>query len=191
MGKSFCRSLIEGKMSKAVVCIIIVATAIVLLIVIYGNSNPNYKHKKRVLPNISRRFGSRSMFPIFDPFVVDAQVQRRRGKEQKKSKSKRSEEEKYYKDDGSLNLSLRLMVLFPFLDISPQDGMIDSKELDAWLMQQTVNMLHDRSKRELELRDKDGDGAVSFFEYLPQFTPEDVGMIFYIIYGIYVMYVES
>ncbi|MCD7451905.1 hypothetical protein HAX54_013984 [Datura stramonium] len=31
-----------------------------------------------------------------------------------------------------------------------------------------------RTWRELEFRDKDGDGAISFSEYLPQFTNEDI-----------------
>lgn len=67
------------------------------------------------------------------------------------------------------------MVLFPVLDVAPQDGMLNAQELEAWLTQQAVDRLHYRTRRELELRDKNGDGSISFFEYLPQFTKEDIG----------------
>lgn len=160
--------------SKAVVCTLL-ATALVLLTVLPKNSKPDHpKHD-----GLSRRFGS----PIFDPIVARAQ---RKAEENASENTKAAtassskyidaadEDKKYYGDDGTLNLRLRLMVLFPLLDVAPQDGMLDSKELEAWLTQQAVDRLHYRTRRELDLRDKDGDGSISFYEYLPQFTKEDI-----------------
>ncbi|XP_027109643.1 uncharacterized protein [Coffea arabica] len=168
----------QSKMSsKAVVCSLL-ATALVLLIVLSKNSKPDDHRKHDAL---SRRLGS----PIFDPIVAKGH---RKAEENTSRDTKAAaaaaasssyinaakEDMKYYDEDGTLNLRLRLMVLFPVLDVAPQDGMVDSKELEAWLTQQAVDRLDYRTRRELELRDKDGDASISFYEYLPQFTKEDI-----------------
>lgn len=158
-------------MSKAVV--VATALALVLLIILPKHSNRNHKHR-----SISRRFGSNFYPIIFDPIVAKADRMKEQKASSKSKGSKEQDHKKYYNNDGTLNIRLRLMVLFPFLDVDPHDGMVDSKELETWLMQQIVDRLHDRTRRELELRDKDGDRAVSFHEYLPQFTDEDLGMKF-------------
>ncbi|KAJ8558107.1 hypothetical protein K7X08_004873 [Anisodus acutangulus] len=66
------------------------------------------------------------------------------------------------------------MVLFHILDVAPKDSFMEYKELETWNTKQAIDRLHYRTRRELEFRDKDGDGAISFNEYLPQFTNEDI-----------------
>ena len=62
---------------------------------------------------------------------------------------------------------------------------MESKELEAWIVQQADDRLTYRTEKELALRDKDGDGAISFQEYNPQFSNEDLGN-FYTAYVLHV-----
>jgi len=80
-----------------------------------------------------------------------------------------------YFSEGKLNITLRLIVLFPLLDKAPHDGGVGFKELEAWIAQQAIQGLNYRTEKELALLDKDEDGAISFREYLSQFSNEDLG----------------
>lgn len=80
-----------------------------------------------------------------------------------------------YFSEGKLNITLRLIVLFPLLDKAPHDGGVSFKELEAWIAQQAIQGLNYRTEKELALLDKDEDGAISFREYLSQFSNEDLG----------------
>ncbi|MBA0610719.1 hypothetical protein Godav_011526 [Gossypium davidsonii] len=82
--------------------------------------------------------------------------------------------QEYFQDDGVLNTTLRLMILFPLLDNAPKDGYISAKELEAWISQQTIDRLSYRTYKAMFWHDKDGDGAISFSEYLPQFSTKDI-----------------
>ncbi|KAL3521666.1 hypothetical protein ACH5RR_019815 [Cinchona calisaya] len=163
-------------MSKAVVCSML-ATALVLIVLLPKNSKPNHHKHEYPLHGLSRRLGSSPI--IFGPIVAKAHRNAEENASNNNNNDNKAsypseEDKKYFNDDGTLNLRLRLMVLFPVLDVAPHDGMLDARELEAWLTQQAVDRLHYRTQRELELRDKDGDGSISFSEYLPQFTKEDI-----------------
>lgn len=80
-----------------------------------------------------------------------------------------------YFSEGKLNITLRLIVLFPLLDKAPHDGGVSFKELEAWIAQQAIQGMNYRTEEELALLDKDEDGAISFREYLSQFSNEDLG----------------
>ena len=80
----------------------------------------------------------------------------------------------YLVDDHRLNSTYRIMVLFPFLDIAPKDGFIDHDEMELWIVHQAIERLNFRTKQALELHDKNGDGFVSFPEYLPQISNQDL-----------------
>lgn len=166
-------------MSKVVVSSII--TAFVFLVVLFTQLFIKLNHKDGYYtPNgLSRRLGLKSRDPIFDPLAAELE-QKTKGKSNDNSsrRSRKKEDEKYFDNDGRLKTSLRLMVLFPILDVAPKDGFIEYKELEIWNTQQAIDRLHYRTWREMEFRDKDGDGAISFFEYLPQFTNEDLGNSF-------------
>lgn len=73
-----------------------------------------------------------------------------------------------------LNITLRLLTLFPFLDTTPQNGVVSLKELEAWNVQQAVHRLNYRTQKEMTVRDKDGDGAITLRECLPQFSDEEI-----------------
>lgn len=162
-------------MSKVVVSII--TTIFVFLVVVFTLVTPNHKDGYYTPNALSRRLGLKTRDPIFDPLVAELEQKKPKGKSNDHNSSTRShkEDEKYFDNDGRLKTSLRLMVLFPILDVTPKDGFIEYKELEVWNTQQAIDRLHYRSQREMEFRDKDGDGAISFSEYLPQFTDEDIG----------------
>ena len=65
--------------------------------------------------------------------------------------------------------------MFPLLDNAPKDGLISAKELGGWIEQQAIDRLSYRTDKIMAWHDKNGDGAISFSEYLPQFTEDDIG----------------
>ena len=171
-------------MGKAVVYTLL-ATAFIILSVFSTNERHGYTRL-----GLSRRLGYKA--PHFDPLV---------------SRIERSAEEKglsyhvdnpehisyvpevedaheYFDDEGNLNTTLRLMILFPFLDNAPKDGLISAKELGGWIEQQAIDRLSYRTDKVMAWHDKNGDGAISFREYLPQFTEDNIGKALAIWFGI-------
>ncbi|XWS48594.1 hypothetical protein CRYUN_Cryun13aG0089900 [Craigia yunnanensis] len=160
-------------MGKAVVYTLL-ATAFIILFVF--STNKRHGHTRL---GLTRRLGYKASH--FDPLV---------------SRIERSAEEKglsyhvdleqisyvpevedaheYFDDEGNLNTTLRLMILFPLLENAPKDGLISAKELGAWIGQQAVDRLSYRTDKVMAWHDKNGDGAISFREYLPQFTEDDI-----------------
>ncbi|XP_034711772.1 calumenin-A [Vitis riparia] len=74
----------------------------------------------------------------------------------------------------NLNITMRLMVLFPLLDVEPRDGFISLKELEHWNMQQAIHRLSYRTHKELVLFDQNEDGAITFREYLPKISYQSI-----------------
>ncbi|KAK4366025.1 hypothetical protein RND71_013905 [Anisodus tanguticus] len=154
-------------MSKVVISTII--TAFVFFVVLFiqflklNHTNAYYT------PNsLSRRLGIKNRYPIFDPLVAELE-RKSKGNNKADNSSRRShkkEDDKYFDNDGRLKTSLRLMVLFHILDVAPKDSFIEYKELEVWNTKQAIDRLHYRTRRELEFRDKDGDGAISFNEQM-------------------------
>lgn len=66
-------------------------------------------------------------------------------------------------------------MLFPFIDGEPEDGYISLRELEAWNVKQAKDRLFYRTQKDMDYYDKDGDGEISFREYLPQFSEEQIG----------------
>ncbi|KAL2556264.1 Calcium-binding EF hand family protein [Forsythia ovata] len=156
-------------MSKAVVVCTILATAFILLILLSENIKSS---RKDYGPHgLSRRLGINTPIPVFDPLVEEMErlVEENEGKRKELEKDKN-----YFYDDGRLNISLRLMILFPLLDREPRDGFVDAKELEAWIVHQAFDRMHYRMKKELESHDEDGDGSISFSEYFPLISKEDI-----------------
>ncbi|KAL2499392.1 Calcium-binding EF hand family protein [Abeliophyllum distichum] len=156
-------------MSKAVVVCTILATAFILLILL--SENIKYSRKYYGPHGLNRRLGIKTPIPVFDPLVAEME----RMGEEKEGKRKGLEKDKnYFYDDGRLNISLRLMILFPLLDREPRDGFVDAKELEAWIVHQAFDRMHYRTKKELESHDEDGDGYISFSEHFPLISKEDI-----------------
>lgn len=75
--------------------------------------------------------------------------------------------EDYLNDEQKFNVTNRLILLFPKIDVSPADGYVTESELTEWNLQQAEKEVLHRTQRELEIHDKNHDGFVSFAEYEP------------------------
>ncbi|KAK9291685.1 hypothetical protein L1049_019634 [Liquidambar formosana] len=160
-------------MSKAVVYVLL---AIAFLLFIVFSQNNRQSHRSN--PSLSRRLGYDVPLPTFDPLVTKIE----RLKEEKETGNLRSptnsenktfegefgDAEDYFGYERKLNITLRLMVLFPFLDKAPKDGFVSFKELVNWNIQQAMDRLNYRTRNELVSHDNDRDGAITLREYLPQ-----------------------
>ncbi|XP_010267532.1 PREDICTED: calumenin [Nelumbo nucifera] len=82
--------------------------------------------------------------------------------------------EELLNDEGKLNITDRLLVLFPLLDTSPDDGLISLKELVDWNVQQATDRLSYRTYKEMEVRDTNWDGVISLKECLYRFSQEEI-----------------
>ncbi|XP_042515868.1 reticulocalbin-1 [Macadamia integrifolia] len=82
-------------------------------------------------------------------------------------------EEEYFKDIKGklrLNITMRLLTMFPLIDKDPKDGFISLKELEIWNVERAVERLNYKTLKEMRRRDEDGDGSLSLFECLHQFS---------------------
>ncbi|KAA8533585.1 hypothetical protein F0562_030981 [Nyssa sinensis] len=168
-------------MPKAVVYTLL-ATAFVIFLVFSRNKT---NHKNHVPNGLSRRLGYKIPPLVFDPLLLKIE---RLSEEKGLLGNERSPVDgemnpfsghldnidEYFGDEGRLNITLRLISLFPLLDNAPENGIVDFEELQAWIVQQTINRLNYRTQKEVASRDRDGDEAISFAEYLPQFSDEDL-----------------
>lgn len=75
--------------------------------------------------------------------------------------------EEYLNDEERFNVTSRLLLLFPKIDVDPTDGFASEKEITEWNLQQAEREVYHRTQREMELHDKNRDGFVSFSEYDP------------------------
>lgn len=152
-------------MAKAVV---VVATVhFVLVLTLYQAIKDNDRDYNSNRP--ARRLGYNNSPPHFDPLLES--MERSLDKDTNESLQNNST---YLNDDGRINITYRIMVLFPFLDVAPKDGFIDYNEMEFWMVHQAIDRLNYRTKMALELHDKNGDGLVSFSEYLPHITNKDI-----------------
>ncbi|KAI3713982.1 hypothetical protein L1987_72571 [Smallanthus sonchifolius] len=75
--------------------------------------------------------------------------------------------EDYLNDEHKFNITHRLVLLFPRIDVDPADGFVSEHELTEWNLEQSQREVLHRSQREMELHDKNHDGLVSLAEYQP------------------------
>ncbi|KAJ3691983.1 hypothetical protein LUZ60_012333 [Juncus effusus] len=73
--------------------------------------------------------------------------------------------EDYINTDNRFNVTKRVELLFPKIDADPADGLITLEELTNWNLNQARQETMHRSKRDMDLHDKNKDGFVSFEEY--------------------------
>ncbi|KAG0555711.1 hypothetical protein M758_12G192300 [Ceratodon purpureus] len=83
--------------------------------------------------------------------------------------------EEYLNDEDQFNITNRLTLLFPLLDINPRDDFVSLLELQEWHLVQGRKAMQHRSDREMETHDKNQDGLISLQEYLPHLTEEERG----------------
>lgn len=75
--------------------------------------------------------------------------------------------EDYLNDEEKFNVTSRLVLLFPKIDVEPTDGFVTENELTKWNQEQSVKEVLHRTQREMEVHDKNKDGFISFAEYQP------------------------
>lgn len=184
-------------MAKAVVYALL-ATAFVIFIV-FAPANPSIPLNH---PGINRRLGSRFGLTTFDPLVIKIQryAEEKKGDDHHQHDNLIDDDDnnnnnnnsgfakdyeiedapQYPGEEGRLNITLRLITLFPLLDQAPKDDVVSAWELRSWITEQAVERLNYTTQKELASYDKNGDGVISFGEYLPQFSDEDIGICIYL-----------
>lgn len=165
------------KMAKVVVYTLLATIFIIGVLLFLTPCKHNEAQSVEAL--ITRRLGRRLVMPVFDPIVT--RIERLSREKEANTVEAVAKEEKddmfdeYFSQEKRLNTTMRIKFLFPLLDGAPRDGFVSLKELQTWMMQQTEDNMGYRTANELELQDKDKDGVITFEEYLPQFSREDIG----------------
>ncbi|KAB1212452.1 Reticulocalbin-2 [Morella rubra] len=177
------------------VSVIIYVTIAVLLLLLISQSPkkaPNHRHRRLKLRSNFTFSHPRHTHhePIpFDPIVADLELRREDRQWEKEyfehahpeivhhdsapaAESQPEWEdfmdaEDYLNDEERFNVTNRLVVLFPRIDVDPADGFVTEHELTEWNVQQAEREVMHRTQREMDTHDKNKDGFVSFAEYEP------------------------
>ncbi|KAF8008389.1 hypothetical protein BT93_K2155 [Corymbia citriodora subsp. variegata] len=161
-------------MVKAVVYALATATLITFIIF----SPMGQKGRSHLRSN--RRLGITLPHLTFDPLVIELERRGEGGRAGQEGPPASTgigspiSTNEYLTDEGKLNVTSRLLFLFPLLDSAPKDGAVSFDELEAWNLGQARDRLSYQTQKELAFFDRDGDGAISFREYLPRFSDEDI-----------------
>ncbi|GKE95565.1 calumenin, partial [Tanacetum coccineum] len=180
-------------MSKVSVLIYITVAILILVLISHSpNKNSSNRQNRR-----HRRLKLRSNFTTtpttadhhisFDPLIAD--IERKRedkqweqthyfnkdgdgddvapGMEAQPEWEDFIDAEDYLNDEHKFNITHRLVLLFPRIDVHPADGFVSEHELTQWNLDQSQREVLHRSQREMELHDKNRDGLVAFHEYSP------------------------
>ncbi|KAH9618705.1 hypothetical protein KSS87_006402 [Heliosperma pusillum] len=70
--------------------------------------------------------------------------------------------EDYLNDEDKFNVTSRVTLLFPKIDVDPTDGFVSEKELVQWHVRQSNKEVMHRSRREFDVHDKNKDDNRSF-----------------------------
>lgn len=164
---------------------VVVYTCLTIAFVLFLACYPNKRHYGNEFVVISRRLGYNLALQTFDPLVSEM----KRVVEDNKSSNHQTDLEKdarnieveddyeyFSSKQGKLNITLRLLYLFPLIDNGPKDGVVSVKELEDWNIEQAIDRLNYKTEKEIDLHDKNEDRAISFEEYLSQFSKEDIGI---------------
>ncbi|KAL8535736.1 hypothetical protein ACS0TY_011391 [Phlomoides rotata] len=170
--------------------IIYIAVAVIVLLLISRSSNKSHHNRHRRLRLRSNFTFTRPSVPhhshasaAFDPLV--AEIERKREDKlwehqylhthhpESTHDSPEPEwedfmnAEDYLNDEEKFNVTDRLVLLFPKIDVDPADGFVSESELTEWNLQQSQREVLHRTEREVEIHDKNKDGFVSLAEYEP------------------------
>ncbi|XP_057773602.1 uncharacterized protein LOC130992856 [Salvia miltiorrhiza] len=176
-------------MSKASLIVYITVAVVVLLLISRSSNNKSHRHRHRRLKVRSNFTFTAPTDPhhphaAFDPLV--AEIERKREDKQwehhyiqahhPQSTPTDSPEpewedfmnaEDYLNDEDKFNVTNRLVLLFPNIDLDPPDGYVSATELTQWNLKQSQKEVLHRTQREMEVHDKNKDGFVSLSEYEP------------------------
>ncbi|KAJ8484954.1 hypothetical protein OPV22_017439 [Ensete ventricosum] len=158
-----------AKPSAATILIYATVALLTLLLLASVPSRIPHSHRRRLkLRHNTSAASSHHQIP-FDPVIADI-VRRREAREWERDHFRLPHQpewddffdpQDYVDDEDRFNITHRIVVLFPRIDVAPADGFVSSTELAEWNFQQAIH----RSGRELELCDSNGDGFISFEEY--------------------------
>ncbi|XP_042023946.1 calumenin-B-like [Salvia splendens] len=174
-------------MTKKASFIIYITLAVALLLLISRSSNKNsHRHRRLKLRsnfNFTPPAGPRlsaSAAAAFDPLVAEFE-RKREDKEWEHHyiqahhpESTPTDEwddfasaEDYLNDEEKFNVTNRLLLLFPNIDVDPPNGYVSAAELTQWNLKQSQKEVLHRTQREMEVHDKNKDGFVTLAEYQP------------------------
>ncbi|KAI7995609.1 hypothetical protein LOK49_LG11G00048 [Camellia lanceoleosa] len=179
-------------MGKASVIIYIAVAVLLLLLVSHSPKKPSHQRYRRLKlrSNFSpdKHSSHHHHEPVaFDPLVADIERKRedkqweknmyfeQAHKELEEAPAAESQPEwedfmnaeDYLNDEDKFNVTGRLVLLFPKIDVDPADGYATENELTDWILKNSEREVMHRTQREMELHDKNRDGFVSFSEYEP------------------------
>lgn len=182
-------------MGKVSILIYITVAVLILFLISYSPSKPsNHRHRRlKLRSNFTFSHQVRPHHdPVpFDPIVADLELRREDrqwerqymehahpelvqhesdsapGAESQPEWEDFADAEDYLNDEERFNVTNRLVVLFPRIDVDPADGFVTGHELTQWNLQQAEREVMHRTQRELDVHDKNKDGFVSFAEYEP------------------------
>lgn len=174
-------------MAKALIFIYILVAAVLLLFLSHSPSkHSGHRHRRLKLRSNFTLAPSRHQSVAFDPLVAELE-RHREDKEWEKQHIQHAhpevgsapaheaqpewedfmDAEDYLNDEDKFNVTNRLILLFPKIDVDPRDWFVTEHELTQWNLQQAQREVLHRTQREMELHDKNHDGFVSFSEYDP------------------------
>ncbi|KAK8928751.1 Calmodulin-like protein 3 [Platanthera zijinensis] len=174
-------------MGRPVAVFIYITLALLLLLVLRGHHSPGSRNLHHRRLKLRSNFSFPSPTPSgdhripFDPLIADIEL-RREDREWERSHFEIpsapgevaqpewedfSDAEDYINDEERFNVTGRMLLLFPRIDVAPADGFVSLEELTEWNLQQAAKEVMHRTARELEAHDKNRDGFVSFAEYEP------------------------
>ncbi|KAJ6678098.1 hypothetical protein OIU85_008665 [Salix viminalis] len=179
-------------MGKTSIIIYITIALLFLLLVTHTPDTPPNPRNRRIKIRNKFAFDPRHHHhePVsFDPLVADIERkredkewERRRletsrpelvhdsaapGHESQPERVDFMDAEDYLNDKEKFNVTNRLLVLFPKIDVEPVDGYLSEHELIEWSLKQSEKEAMHRTKREMDVHDKNHDGFISFAEYKP------------------------
>lgn len=180
-------------MARASVFIYITIALLVLLLISQSPKKPaNHRHRRLKLRSnftFAPPLHHSHHNPIaFDPLVADIERRREDRKWEKEHLDRAHSElahdsapaaesqpewedfmdaEDYLNDEERFNVTNRLVLLFPKVDVDPADGFVSEDELTHWNLKQAQREVLHRTQRDMDLHDKNRDGFVSFQEYQP------------------------
>lgn len=157
-------------MSKAVVSGLLTTAFLIIFVVI----NPTVQKRQKNL-HLARRLGHNRA--AFDPLVEEIEEKVMQASDHRSLFSSLNiflndvhDQYEFVSQVKNLNITMRLMVLFPLLDLEPRDGFVSLKELEHWNLQQAIHRLNYRTHKELASLDQNEDGSITLKEYLSKLS---------------------
>lgn len=173
-------------MGKVSVTIYISVALLILFLVSHSpNKASPHRHRRLKLRSSFSFSGNHHEHVAFDPLVADIERQREDKQWEKLYMEHAHKElvapaaesqpeweefmnaEDYLNNEDRFNVTKRLVLLFPKIDLQPADGFVTELELTEWNLRQAEREVLHRTQREMELHDKNRDGFLSFAEYEP------------------------